>query len=362
MLALRAACVALLLEACRASAGTPPAPPGPASAQAPTALPAAATAPSDRNAQFKVLPDQHSDFPLSVTLERTRGPLAIRKVLEQPGYALAVDREPHVALLGRDEIHVGSAKGFRSEALPAEAVGEQASLRRIFYGRDYRVRLLFDVTRGSAGETRYFRLMPDGFRRQPDELGPLAQAAKGDTAGADRRLIALLGTADPEIVCRNADLCLIKRQSGWANVKPPADLRLVAIDAGRAFALAGSALFELENDKRWKSLSEAGPWKVPRQLFVAGGRAWVLERDEAKLYAFDGASWTTIASPVGAPHAIWGGAADALWLGGQAGLAFFDGHAWRIVDQVTGTVYAVLGRTAQDLWFAGDQGLFHGVP
>lgn len=321
----------------------------------PTAAPTLA-APTSRAAErpeLRYLPETHTDFVLTVSREDAAREPAFRRELDAPVFAIALDRTPHVSALTERSVFIHDAKGWRQEPLPRAALQGEGGLQlQLFYGRDYRVRLIGDRRREKGWASVYFRWLPGGFRAAPDELGRL-----GSRPG---RLLAVLGTEDPEVVCRPGDVCLVKRLSGWKAIPAPDDLELCAIDGGGAWAIGSSTLYQLEADKRWKATGGSGPWNKASALSVVDGEVWVAEREGDRLHRFDGTSWHSEASPVAGPRALWGARHDDLWVGGDGGLARGQAAQWHVVKAVGGRVTAIAGRATDDVWVGGEQGLFHG--
>ena len=333
--------------ACAAPAATPRSEPASA-ANAPSseAPPAKASPP------LQTLPEAHTDF--SPVGDRAARRLSVSaedgtpftRELEIPVRAIAIDKAPHVSALAERAVHVHDARGWRQEALPAAALSD-AELA-IFYGRDYRVRLV-GTRQGDQGlETLYYRWLPGGFRAAPDEIGRLGSTRKGG-------FVALLGTADPEVVCRPGDVCLIKRLSGWATIAAPAELELVAIHGGGAWGVGARSLFRLDADKRWVVASPAGPWTKANALLASSTGALVLETDADMLHVYNGEKWSSAKSPAKRPRAAWGDEKRS-WIGGDDGLFVHDGQ-WRKVSAISGTVSAIAGR-GDELWVGGSAGLF----
>ncbi len=262
--------------------------------------------------------------------------------------ALALEKPPHAAALGGDAVWIHDDRGWRAEPLPA-------SLRRaapldlsVFYGRDYRVRLAGGKGAGAEAKGVYLRWLPGGFKAEHAEIGRLSSLSGP--------LVSVLGTEDPEIVCRAGDICLVKGVTGWSTIAAPGDLQRVALGGGVGWAIAGRALLRL--GKGWESAGPAGSWDHADALFATRDRAWVIETQSGRLHAFDGAGWRVTPSPVAGPRALWGTGPDALWLAGEGGLAYFDGTMWRQAADAPGPLAAVAGRGADDVWIAGARGVF----
>lgn len=268
------------------------------------------------------------------------------RVFERRCRALALDREPHVAALGDDTVTVFDKRGQHEEKLPQALRGASTSLG-VFFGRDYRVRIAGTAHTPEGEQVRYYRSLPGGLRPALDELGPLGARGKPG-------LVALLGTADPEIVCRVGQSCLIKRISGWSKASAPSGVERVGLSLGRGWALAGTSLFELKKD--WVRLGPAGPWQKADDAFVRGDKACVVEGAASRLHHFDGQAWHSSPSPVAGPRSLWG-SEDSLWVAGDGGAAVLEGDTFRKVEG-TGKIAQVLGRSTEDVWLCGEGGVF----
>jgi hypothetical protein len=276
--------------------------------------------------------------------------VAFHREVEGAASAIALEKPPHAAAIGPERLWIHDDKGWRSEALPRSLKQEPAFELSVFYGRDDRVRVVGTRGSGEAAENVYVRGRPGGgLAPEPGEIGRLASRR-----GA---LVAVLGTEDPEIVCRPGDVCLVKRRSGWATIAAPADLRRVTLGDGAGWALAGRRLLRL-GEGGWTDPAPAGAWDAADRVFALRDRAWVIETMADRVFSFDGSRWTEIPSPIERPRAMWGTSADALWLVGDGGLAFFDGSAWRRAREAPGPLAAVAGRDPRDVWVAGARGVF----
>jgi len=276
--------------------------------------------------------------------------VVFERVLETPCRALALDREPLWAALGDDVVTVQDKKGIREEPLPPLLRGAHQELG-VFFGRDYRVRIAGTSQTTKGDEARYYRSLPGGLRPAPDELGPLGKA------GAPG-LVALLGTLDPEIVCRPGMSCLIKRISGWTKASAPSGLERVGLSLGTGWALVGASLFRL--DKDWVAVGPASPgapWQTADDAFIREQRACVIERKTSRMHHFDGQRWRSTQSPVSGPRSLWG-TADSLWVAGEGGVAVFQDGAWVSIPAAPRGVAQVLGRDVKDVWLCSSQGVY----
>jgi hypothetical protein len=270
----------------------------------------------------------------------------IERVLDTPCRALGLDHEPYVAALGPEAVTVMDKRGTHQEPLPEALRGPGIDVG-VFFGRDYRVRVAGTAHTPQGDEVRYYRSLPGGLRPALDELGPL-----GKRGGPG--LVALLGTTDPEIVCRPGESCLLKRVSGWTKASAPAGLSRVGLSLGQGWAIAGASFFRLGKD--WQPVLPPGSWQKADDAFLRGDEACVVEHDSSRLHHFDGKAWHASASPVTGPRSLWG-SADALWIGGDGGAVMFDDGAFRKLDGVA-HVAQVLGRDAQDVWLCSAEGVF----
>jgi hypothetical protein len=268
------------------------------------------------------------------------------RVLDTPCRALALDREPYVAALGDDAVTVFDKRGRHEERLPDALRGSAISLG-VFFGRDYRVRVAGTAHTSVGDEVRYYRSLPGGLKPALDELGPLG--ARGGPG-----LVAQLGTADPEIVCRIGQSCLIKSINGWAKASAPSGLERVGLSLGNGWALAGGAFYNLKKD--WAAVTAVGPWRKADDAFVRSDHACVVEHDASRLHHFDGHDWHSSSAPINGPRSLWG-SEDSLWVAGDGGAARADDSGFRKVDAPQ-NVAQVLGRSSSDVWLCAASGLY----
>ena len=268
------------------------------------------------------------------------------RVLDKPCRALALDQEPYWAALGDDVATVGDKRGVHEEKLPDALRGPTVDVG-IFFGRDYRIRIAGSAHTPKGDEVRYYRSLPGGLRPALDELGPLGKT--GTPA-----LFALLGTADPEIVCRAGLSCLIKTIRGWSKASAPAGLERVGLSVGGGWAVAGNRLFTLGKD--WSALP-VGPWHQASAAFRRGDHACVVEHAASRMHHFDGSVWRSAASPVAGPRSLWGNE-RTLWVTGDAGAAVSTDGAFQVQSGAPKQVVQVLGRSESDVWLCTAQGVY----
>jgi hypothetical protein len=338
--------LAVTLAACSPTAppvarAAPPAAVTAPAAPTPAAPPAAVTLPS---APVPATPAP----PAPVAPEPAPVAASFHREVEGAVTSIALEHPPFAAALGPDTVWMHEPRGWHGERLPAGAHAGPGVTRALFYGRDDRVRLVGTRRSGDAATGIYLRWLPRGWDRARAEIGKLA--------ALDGVLVAVLGTADPEIVCQPTSVCLIKRRSGWTIFPAPADVVQVTLGEGTGWGVAGQKLLRL--DGHWAPAGPPGSWASADALFALRDRAWVVETAAGRLHAFDGARWTVTPAPIEGPRALWGARADALWLAGDGGLAFWDGAAWHRVPGAPAPLAAVLGRDADDVWIGGAAGLY----
>jgi hypothetical protein len=289
----------------------------------------------------------------SAPLEPPPPPLSIRlhREIEAPTTALALEAPPHAAALGGDAVWIHDARGWRREALPGSALRAPAPRLDVFYGRDDRVRVV--GTRGPlpSDASVYLRWKPGGFVSGRGEIGRFADLRGG--------LVSVLGTKDPEIVCRPGDQCIVKRRTGWTFVPAPPAVERVVLGGDVGWALGGDTVYRLGD--AFRAAGPAGSWAHADDLFALPDRAWVIETATSRVHALEGApgearAWRVTPAPIPHPRAMWGTSPSALWLVGD-GIAYFDGARWSVAADA-GTFAVVAGRGADDLWVAGPSGVY----
>lgn len=273
------------------------------------------------------------------------GHAKLERVVEGPVVAFAVEKAPHWAALGEREAWVERGHGIERHALPDAATRAPAPDFSLFYGRDTRIRVVGN--RGSAGTSVYLRLLDQGFVTEKKELGRL-----GDLEGG---LVAVLGTADPEIVCRPGDACLVKSVRGWDTVPAPAGIERVTLGEGVGWAIAGRGVLRL-GKKGWDGAG-SGSFAHADGLFALHDAVWIVEHDTDRLHVVEAGAETVSRAPLRGPRCLWGTRRDDLWLVGDEGLAHFDGRRWIAATDVR-DLRVVGGRGPGEVWVGGLSGLY----
>jgi hypothetical protein len=248
-----------------------------------------------------------------------------------------------------DQPSVGVARGPAPLPLPAALRAKPGDVDRlgIYFGRDNEPRVMGSRMGESGERAVYWRHLPNGWRDGREEIGQLGGAVPLGLWG-------VLGSADPELVCRVNSLCIIKRRSGWTLAPAGAIERLVTLQEGVLWGLDGSGIAGI--DKRGWATVIAAPsaWK-PRAFWATAGEAWVSTADE--LWHFHDGKWASITSPVGAVSALWGASRASVWLAGAHGAAHFDGKDLRATT-LREPLAAANGRSDDEVWLGGPTGLY----
>jgi hypothetical protein len=267
--------------------------------------------------------------------------------------SLAVGKPPKIAALAAGEAFVFDGTSFARVVAPETLVPELSI--EIFFGRDDQPRLMGHRREaGSGAAAPYYRRYKGGrFRPEPGELGPLAAPS-----GA---LYGVLGHADPEVVCRPEQFCLVKRMTGWGRAPAHPEPVRVVLAGATAWALHRDRIERLDRD-RWVTVTPERAWHQPVSLFVdTGGALWVIEAKRNSVARLTGGRWETVPVPLEGPRAISGTGPHDVWLVGDGGALHFDGEAWTLVPGVSGPL-ALVAHSPPNLWFAGRAGLFRGSP
>ncbi len=281
-------------------------------------------------------------------------PFLFERVLDQPVRSLALGRPPYVAVLSTQP-WVLDASGWKNLALPAGMQVDAPDGRvGIFVGRDDKPRIMGARRSGGAWEAVYYRWREGRWERDRREIGKLS----GEPSAG---LYGVLGDADPEVVCKDGDVCIIKRRTGWKTIPAPKGLHRVWVMDGTAWLLADTGMMRLEGS-RWVAVAwefdargqESGFWADPT------GGWWVTVSAQGAVYRAEQGRFTRMPSPVRDPAAVWGTTRADVWVAGSDGVGHFDGTAWARVKGLAGSFEHVQGRD-NEVWVGGSAGLWRGV-
>ena len=313
----------------------------------------AATPATDMAAAGRGTANEQSNSPLcgasAPTLELAA--TAFVKVHAGPVLSAAVGTPPRVALWSGRSVTLLDGKNTRE--LPPPVLPPGANVE-VFFGRDDQPRLMGFAPREPGNEIPvYLRLKQGSFRPEPSELGPLA--------GPRGALYGVLGFADPEVVCRPNDRCLVKRTTGWARAPAQQVPVRIVLRSGNVFALHAEHIERL-GDAGWVPLEPARPFDHPLDVWPSpNGELWVVDRSTTGLARLRGAAWEVIASPIREPRAVFGRTEHAMLVVGSNGAAEFDGSRFRCSRDVEGPL-ALAFAVGNELWVAGESGVYRSVP
>lgn len=346
--------------ACSPAAPRPRLAPTPTSAgpqQAASSAAPASTAPAESASQESTHtpPPIDSSTPVAA-VEEWESPFRFERVLEAPVRSLALGRPPYVAVLS-SQPWMTDGSGWRELALPADMrIEDPNSPVGIYFARDDKPRIMGARRSGSGGwEAVYYRWRQGRWERDKAEIGRLAGAP---AAG----LYGVLGDEDPEVVCKDSDVCIIKRRTGWKMIPASKGLFRVWVSGGTAYLLGTSGMARLDG-ATWTNLpwtfdgrgKESGFW-----IDQAQG-TWVTASSQNAIFRGQGGRFERMASPVRAPTTIWGFGATDVWVAGSDGVGHFDGTSWKRVRGLDGSFTQVQGRGTTEMWVGGPAGLWRGT-
>lgn len=357
----RAAAVSCLLVAACGAPPAAPAQPAP-QRQSPSPAPTPAAAPPTANAEASSTapPTPPPAEPQPVLVSH----LSWSHELELDGQRVALGKK-RVAVLervsGKNAVRMRDLKPKATwqelplpERLRAKAAEEQTL--DVFFGRDDRPRLMgWKRTTEGTRVPSYFRYR-QGWKNRTGEIGRLD--------GGTGALFGVLGHDDPEIVCKEGDICIIKRLTGWTEVPVPPDTEATAIGGGSAFAYSRTSLLRIDKGHQkgaaWKVVSSQAPWsKTPNGMcsLPDGNSMWFAAG--ATLHYYDGAAFESQKSPISGARACWARAADDVFLVGEGGAAHFDGKSWRRLEEPKGELRDVKATTSE-VFACGKSGVWVG--
>ena len=323
-------CLVVLFAGCAAerAPAAPTSQPEPRAARAAPAL-VASTAPVEA--------------PEPALAERDLGPF--ERVLEARVHSIAFGKGASVAALG-EAAYIERGKGF-SELPKLPRPSAHVS---IYFGRDDQPRAMGFEEQNGEKLPVYLRFRAGAWQNGAAEIAKLGSPAPG-------ALFGVLGWDDPEVVCKERELCIIKRLSGWTMI-PVLELSPVVLCGGEAFAYSGEKLWKLAA----KSFEPYGAqptfrradavWRTPDDS------VWVIEHGASAIHRHDGKSWSRQASPIAGPRSVWASGTDDLFVAGDGGLAHFDGKSWARVEGASEGLTLVTGRAGGEPWLAARSGVY----
>jgi hypothetical protein len=273
--------------------------------------------------------------------------LELIQIHSGPVLSAAAGTPPRAAVWSGQSVTLFEGDQARELALPRLPPGATVEL---FFGRDDQPRLM-GFAPGEPGQDVpvYLRFRHGSFRPEPSELGPL-----GAPRGA---LYGVLGFADPEVVCRPRELCLVKRTTGWKRVAAHEQPMRLVLRGGVVFALHRDHVERLR-DGGWSALEPARPFDHPLDAWsLPNGELWVTDRSPVGLYRLKDGRWEGVASPVSEPRALFGRSERSLLVVGKNGAAEFDGARFRCIRGATGPLQLALA-VGEDVWVAGESGVY----
>ncbi len=279
--------------------------------------------------------------------------LKFERLLEAPLTSFALGNGPRISALGAEPWIFDGIK-WREVPVPGHLRNWDPSHAevRIFYGRDNQPRLMGWIQGSDGGELGgvYLRHKVAGWQREPAELGRL-----GNSRGA---LYGILGEADPEVVCRPGEICLIKRVSGWGQTPADATPAWIQMAGHRVFKVTDSQVSLLVKDS-WETLMGELPSGKVTSVWGDGKQALYLVAGGV-LFRKEGSKWASVATPFEASHALAAQNEAEIWVGGVTGLCRFapsKDASWHCANEKLGTVVQV-EVTAEAVFAAGDKGLY----
>lgn len=271
----------------------------------------------------------------------------VERMFDGPVDALALGVAPRVALRSGLAVSLFDGKTWKAlPALPASLTGQHFEL---FFGRDNAPRVMGYADTNAGPRALYLRFKQGRWQPEPSELGPLA-----NVNGA---LYGVLGYADPEVVCRPGEICLIKRVSGWTRVPAHAEPQRIVLSGNRVWALGKPVLQRLEGNG-FTQFEPAPQVTEARAVWAdSDGQPWLVDGAPQRVLRFQDGQWQTIEAPLKMPRAILGRSADDVWLAGDDGVAHFAGGRFECVTGLPGPL-RLLMLVGSGLWLAGAAGAF----
>ncbi len=315
--------------------------PSSAASSAPSSAPAAAVAPTLTSAEGSVVSPLSSESRAGAALVGSEHH-TVERIFEARVLFLARGERGRLAILA-DEAGVvipwrfenGAWDKLPLPALHATQVGQGAL--GMYFGRDDRPRMMGYRVTAEGPRMVYLRYRDGAWHDQRREVGSLAS----DTAV----LFGELGEADPEVVCREGSMTIIKGRFGWNVLQsgPPKDAVIRAF-SGYGYALQSDGLFRGEK-KAFVRMGGVGPWKTPVTGFWVGadGAAAVVEPAHDAIHVLHPTTgvWHTEASPVPGPRDVAGPVGNR-YIVGDGGMAHLGANGARSIGEPASPMGRVL--------------------
>lgn len=273
------------------------------------------------------------------------------RVLPEPIHTFALGNAPRISALG-ESAWIFDGKKWREAKVPSHLKtwsGSPAGVR-IFYGRDNQPRIMGWYLEGEASVGVYLRHKVTGWQRDPGEQGRL-----GNSRGA---LYGVLGEADPEVLCRPSDVCLIKRVSGWSQTPADDAPAWVQMSGGQVLKASAQGVSRLVGDT-WQQLAGDLPGLPVTSLSASSSEVMGAAAGGKAFRLVDG-KWLAISTPHEQVRTLNFSAEGELWVGGSAGLCRQEGDAWSCAAEELGDVVQI-EHDGQVLFVASSRGLYRAV-
>ena len=270
----------------------------------------------------------------------------MRRVLNEAVTDLAFGKGTTAAV--RHGLHVKLHEQGKWKDLPDLPARLDGQTFELFFGRDNQPRIM-GSTRDAEPVSIYLRFKQSRWQPEPGELGRL-----GKPQGA---LFGVLGYADPEVVCRPGDVCLIKRLSGWKSVPSPAAPLKVVLSEKDAWALASDHLQQLQAQGFVRYQPEQ---RLSEPSSVSGDPStslWVTDATPWKVFRLEAGAWQGLPTPLPRARAVHARSSTNVYVVGDQGAAHFDGKSFSCLAGVAGPLHTLL-EVGEELWLAGGAGVF----
>lgn len=275
--------------------------------------------------------------------------LSFQQVLAEKVHSIGFGKKS-VATLG-NEVFVDRGQGFAKLPLISRPTAELS----IYFGRDEQPRIMGWEATEAGRRAVYLRFRGGAWQSGASEIGKLG----GPSPGA---LFGVLGYADPEVVCKESEGCIIKRLTGWTTMDAPELVAEVSLCDGQAWAHAKDRVWKL-GAKAFEPFASAPTFGSADALWAHSERnVWIAEHGASALHHHDGERWSKLPSPVAGPRSLWAAGPAELWLAGDGGLARHDGKSWARVRGAPEQATLVTGRGDGAIWIATSTGVHRATP